>query len=1498
MEKFFVSRPIFALSLAIVIVLVGLISILNLPIEQYPDITPPVVEVSATYDGADAETVNNAVATPVAQSVMGVSDMLYLQTTSANDGSMVMQVTFDIGSDPDLDAIFTQNNVSSATAQLPATVTKQGVTTRKTMTGFLLVFSLHSDGRYDAEFLSNYAYINLQNELLKINGVGKVSIMGAGEYAMRVWLKPDVLKYYGIPVSAVTAAIENQGGIYPAGQFGAEPAPDGTTYTYTVTMPPQITTPAQFGDIVVVTTPEGQQIRLCDVAEVSLGSQSYGVSSLFEGKPTAMIVVYQQPGSNAVEVGKKVRAAMARLEKRMPDGIAATTIVDTTTSIDAGIRDIFHTLVIALILVIFIIYLFIQDWRATVIPLVAIPVSLIGAFALFPLLGFSVNIISLLGLVLAIGLVVDDAIVVVEAAQVNIAAGMRPRAAALEAMKNVASPIVATTVVLLAVFVPVSFTGGITGRLFQQFSITIAVSVVISAFNALTLSPALCALLLRRREPLQKGFFAAFNRSFSRNMDRYTAFTPTLIRHVTRTGVFIAVVLAVIFVVWRKLPAGFLPEEDQGYVMVMVSTPEASALPVTQAAMEEADAVIRTLPEVASTSFAAGFNMMAGIASTDSGIIFVSLVDFADRKLSAMEIAQKLTDELYVAVPGAECYAFIPPSIPGLGITSGVSVEVQDLEGRGTAYLLAQAGRLMDSLRKQPSIASVTTQFNAGVPQRRLRIDKEQALAAGVDLGVLYGDLTTLLGGAYINNFSRFGKLYQTYIQAAPEYRLDKRSLDNYYVASSSGESVPVSSFVEVVDTVGVEYVSQFNLYRSISLTVTPAARASTTTVMQQITRTAGEVLPDDIGTAWSGTSYQEANASKTGGLVCLLALVFVFPGPRPLRIVGTAAGDPDERPRRSAGRRALHRGIAPFGRLLRQRRLHADFAGHAHRPGGQERHPGRGVRRPAVQRKGPVADGRRDRRRQTARAADHHDRLRVHPRRHAAGIRQRGLRHGTQHHGRGTGGRYAVRHAAGHLRLPGTLLFRGAHREFRTPPRTQKTGGKTMKTGYLTVIFALACAACTPRFYPPKVDVPDDYLYGEGFPRDTAALASDWWRLFGDTVLDNLVQRALENNRDVAVAASRVEEARQNLGVVRAQFLPQVGIGVTAEGEYTPQTKIVQTYAVEPSLSWEIALFGQLRNAKRAARAQIASSEWALRGVRLSLAAEVATTYFTLLEYERDLAIARRSCTLRRESAALIDSMFRYGMSDGVALEQARSLVYTAEADIPQYERAVKQTRLSLDILLGETPQAADSTGSGLRLLADRHPTDIPVGLPSELLKRRPDIMEARYNMLQAAANAGVARGARFPSIALTTKGGIASNSIKGLTSANPWAWDALGSLTQPLFAFGKLRRSELAAMERYTQAAKTYEQTVLTAFADVEKALVAIATYRTQTERSCELVVSNDRIATMTQALYRSGLSDYLDVIDAQRSLYQSQMELVNIVAQQYINYVNLCKALGGGW
>lgn len=877
MGRFFIERPVFAIALALATVLLGVISLGTLSIEQYPDITPPVVEVTATYPGADAETVNDAVATPLARSVMGVSDMLYMQTTSANDGSMSMQVTFRVGSDPDMDAIFTQNNASTATAQLPEEVVRQGVVTRKSMTGFLVVYALHSDGRYDDEFLSNYAYINIQNELLKIDGVGKVEIMGAGEYAMRIWLRPDVLEYYGISVAEVSSAIATQAGIYPAGKFGAEPAPEGTAFTYTVRLPAQLSTPAEFADIILKTTSEGSVVRLRDVAEVALGCESYGSTSSFGGEPTTVIVVYQSPGSNAVEVGSRVKSVMTTLAERFPDGIEADAIVDTTQSIDAGIEDIFKTLVIALVLVIAIIYLFLQDWRATLIPLVAIPVSLVGTFLFFPLLDFSINIISLLGLVLAIGLVVDDAIVVVEAVQVNIERGLSPRKAAIEAMRSVASPIVATTVVLLAVFVPVSFTSGISGLLFRQFSVTIAVAVVLSAFNALSLSPALAALLLKGRERPKTGFFAAFNRLFDRGMERYSRATDTLMRHTLRTALFVGVTLVAVVLVWRCIPSGFLPEEDQGYVMVFVEAPEAASLQRTEALMAEVDAVVGGFEGVESTATVAGFDMLAGIASTNCGVIFVSLKDYSERKLTAMEIADALTGELYGRVLDGDCFAFIPPAIPGLGVREGISLEVQDMEGRGTTYLAEQTYRLIDSLKRLPDVASVTTRFNDEVPQRLLQIDRLKALEYGVSLADLYSEISTLLGGSYINNFSLFGNLYQSYLQASPDYRANPRSLDGVFVGNGDGESLPITSFVEVVDTVGVEFVSQYNLYRSIGLNISPAAKSSTGETMQAVKQCAERILPDDISTAWSGVSFQESEASRSGFVVYLVALAFVF---------------------------------------------------------------------------------------------------------------------------------------------------------------------------------------------------------------------------------------------------------------------------------------------------------------------------------------------------------------------------------------------------------------------------------------------------------------------------------------------------------------------------------------------------------------------------------------------------------------------------------------------
>ena len=878
MNNFFIRRPIFAISLAVITLLLGGVAIANLSIEQYPDITPPVVEVTATYEGADAETVNNSVATPIAESIMGVSDMLYMQATSANDGSMTLQVTFDIGSDADLDAIFTQNNVATAMAKLPSSVVEQGVVTRKTQTGFLMVYALYSDGRYDEEFLSNYAYLNLENELLKINGVGKVEIMGAGEYAMRVWLRPDLLAYYNISVSEILDAISVEAGIYPAGQFGVEPTPPSTQYTYTVTMPRQINSPEEFGNIVLRTTENGTLLHLRDVATIELGSQTYGASSRFGDKPTTIVTIYQEPNSNAVALGNEVKAKMASLVERMPDGVAVEAIVDATKSISAGIKEIFETLIIALVLVILIIYLFLQDWRATLIPLFAIPVSIVGTFMLFPLLGFTINIVSLLGLVLSVGVVVDDAIVVVEASQSGIERGLSPVDATSEAMRKVTSPIIATTIVLLAVFLPISFSGGISARLFQQFAITISVSVLFSMINALSLSPALCALLLRPRAERTKGFFGAFNRIFDGAMSRYGEVVGRVVSRWKMTATLVAVIVVAIVAVLRLLPEGFLPDEDQGYFMVSVTAPDNTALHHTEEIMAQVDTLIKgALPIVESTGVVSGFNILSGVASTNCGVVFVKLIDYDQRKMSAMEAVAELNERLYAAIPAAECVAFVSPSIPGLGVSSAITFEVQDREGRGVGYLAEQSEKLLAALNKEPRIASATTEFRTGVAQKHLDIDKHHAMMSGVSLSSLYAETAALIGGRMINNFNLYGRLYQSYLQASPEYRQDGASLESFYLRNDKGESVPLASFVEVRDTTGVQYVSQFNLYRSIGVNVVADEGTSTGRAMADIERVAEEVLPDDCSIAWSGVSYQEYNEKSKGVWVFLIAAVFVF---------------------------------------------------------------------------------------------------------------------------------------------------------------------------------------------------------------------------------------------------------------------------------------------------------------------------------------------------------------------------------------------------------------------------------------------------------------------------------------------------------------------------------------------------------------------------------------------------------------------------------------------
>ncbi|RKD92139.1 efflux RND transporter permease subunit [Mangrovibacterium diazotrophicum] len=880
MGNIFVRRPIVAIVIAIVMVIVGSLSMLQLPMEQYPDITPPMVEVRANYTGANALNVEQSVATPLEQQINGVDNMIYMKSTNANDGSMAIQISFEVGTDPDMNTVFAQNRVSAATAKLPEEVKRLGVTTNKSMSSIVLALAVYSDGRYDQEFLGNYSLINIQDILARIKGVGRVNVLGASDYSMRIWVKPDRLAQLGITVPEIMGAVKEQNVIVPGGKFGAEPAPPGTEFTYTVTLPERLVSEKEFGDIVIRNNKDGSQVKVKDVASIELGVERYTTNAKFKGQDCALITIYQAPGTNAVELGQNIISAMDGLSNSFPEGVTYDIALDATAPITAGLKEVAITLVIALLLVILVVYLFIQDWRATLIPTIAIPVSLIAAFALFPLLGFSINTLSLLGLVLAIGIVVDDAIVVVEAVQVNIANGMDSKEATIKAMKEVTAPVIATTLVLVAVFIPVAAMGGITGRLYQQFAITIAVSVCFSSINALSLSPALASLLLRKpAEPkgLLGKFFKGFNKAFDRSSVSYMNATNIFARKIKRSVIYIGIVVVLMMVLGKMVPGGFIPEEDQGYLFINVQLPDASSLQRTDKVLDRATAILSQVEYVASATSASGFNMLSGSNSTNAGVIFLTLKDWAERDKTANEIAQYLNYLFYSQIKEAQVYAFGPPAIPGLGNGSGFSLMLQDKSGSSPQYLAEQAAKFIQAANQRPEIARIFTTFRANVPQRKLNINRDKALKSGVSLNDLYTSISVFLGGAYVNDFNRFGRLYKAYIQAEPEYRQNGDQLNLFFVKNRDGESLPLSSLVEVDKSYGPDFTNRFNLYRSAELSGTPAAGYTSTQALDALEQVAAEVLPATMSYEWSGMSYQEKKASGSGSIVFVFALIFVF---------------------------------------------------------------------------------------------------------------------------------------------------------------------------------------------------------------------------------------------------------------------------------------------------------------------------------------------------------------------------------------------------------------------------------------------------------------------------------------------------------------------------------------------------------------------------------------------------------------------------------------------
>jgi HAE1 family hydrophobic/amphiphilic exporter-1 len=880
MGDFFVRRPIVAMVIAIFMVIVGVVFLGGLPAEQYPNITPPIVEVRANYTGANAVSVEQSVATPLEQQINGVDNMIYMKSINANDGTMTIQVSFDVGTDPDMNTVFTQNRVAAATAKLPEEVKRLGVTTEKSMPNILMLISLTADDpRFDQQFLGNYSLINIKDILARIKGIGRVNVLGASDYSMRIWIKPDRLAHLGISVPEIVEAIRAQSVVVPGGKFGAEPAPPGTEFTYTVRLPDRLQDEKEFGEIVVRTADNGSQVKIKHIARVELGVESYTAFTRMNDKPCAMIALYQAPGSNAVALAETVKATMADLSRSFPKSMRYDISLDTTLAITAGINEIVETLIIALVLVILVVFIFIQDWRATLIPTVAIPVSLLATFMAFPMIGFTINVLSLLGLVLAIGIVVDDAIVVVEAVQVKIEEGMTPKDATRAAMKEVTAPVIATTLVMVAIFIPVAVMGGITGRLYQQFAITVAVSVVFSSINALTLSPALCGILLRKQQPMRGplgAFFRLFNLVFDKSTVAYTGFTRIVTRRIAMGLVFMAILTGGLVFLGKLVPGGFMPNEDMGYLMVNIQLPDAASLQRTDRVTKKVEQIIKKHEEVDYITSVAGYSLLSNATSPNAAFVFVSLNDWSLRERTATSIVAALNREFFVAMNEAQVFAFGPPPIPGLGSGSGFTINIQDRAGNTPEYLAEQTARFIQAARQRPEIGSIMTTFRASVPQRYMEINRDKVLKAGVALNDIYTTVGAFLGGSYVNDFNRFGRLYKAYIQAEPEYRISEDRINLFFVKNKNGDRVPLSAFVSIKAVAGPDYTNRFNLYRSIELTGGPAPGYTSIQALDALEAVAAESLPADMGYAWSNMSFQEKQASGTAAVVFAFSLLFV----------------------------------------------------------------------------------------------------------------------------------------------------------------------------------------------------------------------------------------------------------------------------------------------------------------------------------------------------------------------------------------------------------------------------------------------------------------------------------------------------------------------------------------------------------------------------------------------------------------------------------------------
>ncbi len=1527
-SHFFIRRPIFAAVLSIFIVLLGVIGLYTLPIAQYPEITPPTIFVQAVYPGANAETVADTVATPLEEQINGVENMLYMSAQCSSDGSMRLSVTFNVGTDPNTAQVLVQNRVDGALPRLPEEVRTLGVITRKRSPTIAMIVSLISpSGKYDPIYLSNYAYLHVRDVLARLPGVGDSIIFGARDYCMRIWLDPNKISARNLTASDIVAALRRQNIEVAAGLFGQAPQPPGNLFQLAVRAQGRLVTPEEFGAIVVKSDTGGQITRLRDVARVELGANDYSIDSRLNGTPAAAIALFQQPDSNAIETANEIERTMKELAKEFPAGLEYHIAFDTSAFIRESIRAVIHTLIVAILLVVFVVVLFLQNWRASLIPLVSVPVSLIGTFAAMTAFGFSLNNLTLFGLVLAIGIVVDDAIVVVENVERHIAEGLSPVDATKKAMEEVSGAVIAIALVLSAVFIPTAFISGITGKFYQQFALTIAVSTLISAFNSLTLSPALSALLLQPHHAPKDTIgrvlhgsvgwlFSGFNRVFDSSRLGYVAGLRRFLRHCGVGVLLYAGLLALTWFGFEKVPTGFIPTQDKGALFCYMQLPDGASLQRTEGVSARVFQLIQETPGIEAVSEFAGLSLISLGNSANASSMFIRLKPFEERVkdgLTANVLIRQLQAKIAAAnIQDAYIGVFGMPPVDGLGIVGGFKLQVEDRGNNTYAALQAATYQLAGAASQDPQkrVSGALSTFRAGVPQVFLDVDRAKAESMGVPLNDVWDTLSIYLGSLYVNDFTIYGRPYHVVAQADAPFRDKSDEVKNLKTRNAKGEMVPLGTLVTVRDINAPVLVGHYNMYPTAEITGNTPPGVSSGDAIRFMNDLAQRVLPRGMAIEWTDLNLLQILAGNTAIYIfplCVLmmflvlaaqyeswslplAIILIVPMCLLFALAGVWFRGIDNNLFTQIGLVVL------MGLACKNAILIVEFAKQ-------------------------LQDAGKDR----VEAALEASRLRLRPILMTSFAFTFGVIPLMLSHGAGAEMRTAI----------GTAVFFGMlgvtfFGIFLTPvfyvvirrvlERKQAAKGASVSGAGLAgapvallllgVGSALLLNGCAvgPNYHPPQTEVTAGFANGQQSAISTNQPALAWWRGFNDPELDRLIERAVVTNHDLRIATARVREARALRSQAVLSALPIIQGDASYNKSLSSMDSIpffpvpragreLQLYNVGFDAAWELDFFGGVRRAIEASAADLAATVESRRDVLVSLVAEVARNYFDLRGAQRQLAVAGQNAGNQRETLALTEAKLRAGTAAQLDVARASSQLNATLAGIPPLEAAVKHSIHRLSVLVGQEPTALDAELSPPAPLPPLPPL-VNIGTPAQLLRRRPDIRAAERSLAAATALIGVQTADLFPRVNFIGNLGLSAGEVSrlGLSGADTYSFGP--QIQWAALDLGRVRARIQAAHAQADAQLAAYERTVLTALEETENALVDFG--REQARRdylAASARAAEDAVTQVTQR-YQSGIGDFLAVLDAERTQLSLEDQLAQSQTRTATSLVAVYKALGGGW